>query len=248
MTFRDAALRHGTNVDALALWLARPEIQQRVAALESAIAHRARLVASCFLSAAVKTVKRIIDEYNDEESNYPLDDRIPRHGEYRRRARETARRAASLLLRLAKFSPGAPTPPPPGRARCIDRASDQDRGGSSEVHGRTEPDALAMLFSPSASEAPYPGRVPGNPSLHGELPGTPPPRGGGSSAPAGRTNAATGEQSRSDAQTVEAVAGFSPAPDGAEDTQDFAPLHHSRAESSADPRAITRARPPPAPA
>lgn len=109
ITFRDVAHMHGATADTLTAWVTRPDIEARLAAIESAIARRARLIATNYLPSAVRTVTRILDEYNDEESRAAADPGSPRHGELRRRSRETARRAASLLLRLARF---APLPPP----------------------------------------------------------------------------------------------------------------------------------------
>src|SRR5689334_3879061 len=89
-TFRDIAEMHGTNADALTIWLTRPEIEERLAAIESAIARRTRLIATNYLPSAVKTVTRILDEHNDEESQRagrPIAPRTPQHGEPRRRTR-----------------------------------------------------------------------------------------------------------------------------------------------------------------
>ena len=104
-TLREIAESRGATIDALTLWMARPDIAARLSALESGIARRTRMVAANYLTFAVKAVAGIIREYNDEENNTLLNPNSRADREQRRRARETARRAASLLLRLAKFSP-----------------------------------------------------------------------------------------------------------------------------------------------
>ncbi|MBX3357913.1 MAG: hypothetical protein KF745_05750 [Phycisphaeraceae bacterium] len=107
VTLREVAEIHSTTLEALTLFITRPDIAERLRLIESAVAHRTRLIAVNFLPSVVKTLNRILDEHNAEESHVPIPATNLRALEYRRRARETARRAASLLLRLSRFSPGA---------------------------------------------------------------------------------------------------------------------------------------------
>ncbi|MBX3357249.1 MAG: hypothetical protein KF745_02355 [Phycisphaeraceae bacterium] len=121
LTLRDVADLHNTTVEALVLWFAEPEIAERLDQIESTIARRTRIVASNFLPAATIALGRSIDEHNADEAHFPVRPGDQRGLELRRRSRETARRAAALLLRLANFTPGprrifystrpAPTPP-----------------------------------------------------------------------------------------------------------------------------------------
>src|SRR5690349_17441361 len=161
-TFRDIAEMHGTNADALTIWLTRPDIEARLAAIESAIARRTRLIATNYLPSAVKTVTRILDEYNDEESHRPIDPRIPQHGELRRRSRETARRAASLLLRLAKFHQSPPRKrrvnEPDAQARELfaraPRACHGHAQASEQSHGASGGDVVPLTARPSSATPP----------------------------------------------------------------------------------------------
>ncbi|MBX3359813.1 MAG: hypothetical protein KF745_15465, partial [Phycisphaeraceae bacterium] len=97
---------HHTTVEALVLWFAEPEIAERLDQIESTIARRTRIVASNFLPAATIALGRSIDEHNSDEAHFPVRPGDQRGLELRRRSRETARRAAALLLRLANFTPG----------------------------------------------------------------------------------------------------------------------------------------------
>ncbi|MBX3357497.1 MAG: hypothetical protein KF745_03625 [Phycisphaeraceae bacterium] len=125
LTLRDVADLHNTTVEALVLWFAEPEIAERLDHIESTIARRTRIVASNFLPAATIALGRSIDEHNSDESHFPVRPGDQRGLELRRRSRETARRAAALLLRLANFTPGprrgtsysaSPAPRPPSHA------------------------------------------------------------------------------------------------------------------------------------
>ncbi|MBX3359452.1 MAG: hypothetical protein KF745_13615 [Phycisphaeraceae bacterium] len=106
LTLRDVADLHNTTVEALVLWFAEPEIAERLDQIESTIARRTRIVASNFLPAATIALGRSIDEHNSDEAHFPVRAGDQRGLELRRRSRETARRAAALLLRLANFTPG----------------------------------------------------------------------------------------------------------------------------------------------
>ncbi|MBX3358356.1 MAG: hypothetical protein KF745_08005 [Phycisphaeraceae bacterium] len=120
LTLRDVADLHHTTVEALVLWFAEPEIAERLDHIESTIARRTRIVAFNFLPAATIALGRSIDEHNADEAHFPVRSGDQRGLELRRRSRETARRAAALLLRLANFTPGPrratdtrPASPPP---------------------------------------------------------------------------------------------------------------------------------------
>lgn len=90
------ANRYKTDQESFCLWLARPEIAERVNVLESTVARRNRYVASNAFNAAVQAATRILYEFN-----YPSESRgnIPC-------PRETALRAARFLLRISQFAPG----------------------------------------------------------------------------------------------------------------------------------------------
>ena len=65
LSLRDIAQEHGASLESLTLWLARPEIDERIANLESAMARRTRLISHNCFPAVITTLKAILDEYND---------------------------------------------------------------------------------------------------------------------------------------------------------------------------------------
>lgn len=96
----DLANRYKTDQESFCLWLARPEIAERVNVLESTVARRNRYVASNAFNAAVHAATRILYEFNypsESGGNTPC-------------PRETALRAARFLLRISQFAPGPVTP------------------------------------------------------------------------------------------------------------------------------------------
>ena len=105
----DIASGANTSIEALTCWLARPDIAQRLSNLESAAARRTRLVAGNRMMFVVTTLARILEEYNEDEYKNPYQ-HGPHGHELKRRAHETARKAAALLYRLSRYHP-ASTPP-----------------------------------------------------------------------------------------------------------------------------------------
>lgn len=106
------ARRCNTTVPALTAWMTRPEIAARLDALESALARRLRLQVADTLPAVAHALTQILrDALN--ELTHPASDSTstPRTPEQRHRTRESARKAASLLVRLATFR-GGPAPQP----------------------------------------------------------------------------------------------------------------------------------------
>jgi hypothetical protein len=57
LKFGDIAAIHGTTVDALSAFLARPDIKKRLDDLESALAESARVTASHYLASVADTTK-----------------------------------------------------------------------------------------------------------------------------------------------------------------------------------------------
>jgi len=126
-----------TLLDLLEL-IASPRVQSRLVALEQAAAHAVRIAASAHLGRVLETLVSTIESH--ERDAQLLQGRAdPEAVLSRRRDRADSRRAATALLRLARFSPLAHTASPfPGEGR---------RGGgegymfygSSNAHGRTSP-------------------------------------------------------------------------------------------------------------
>jgi hypothetical protein len=115
----DVAARHNTSLEALILWLETPDTAARIDAIDSAVARRARLVATNYLPNVAQALARILDEQQADadqlkhgRSDHDLSNL--KQAEFRRRKCETTRRAASLLFRLANFHPthSAPTARP----------------------------------------------------------------------------------------------------------------------------------------
>ena len=149
LTLRDVAGTYKTTLEALTLWMTRADIATRINNIESAVARRTRLIATNFLPSTVQLLNQILNNQHEEE-------REPSTSAERRRTRDSARKAATLLYRLARFTPGA-APAPPGSPGGPRRSS-----------------APAMPSSPSPhleSLAPQP-IVP--PSLASHTPPTPP--------------------------------------------------------------------------
>ena len=86
------ARSHNTTAESLCLWLAHPEIAERIAAMRSAVALRTRWLAAEHLPACAQLASRIVQSALESP-----DLTTP----------ESALRAARLLLRLAAFDPNA---------------------------------------------------------------------------------------------------------------------------------------------
>ncbi|MFN9972186.1 MAG: hypothetical protein ACK58T_20080, partial [Phycisphaerae bacterium] len=118
-TLRGIALKYDTTLESLTLWLARPDIKERIFALESACAARARLVVANNLAAIANKLLHLLTESKlDHESIH----RVPAPTNHafaaRMQSRESARKTANLLLRIARYIPSAnpaPHAPPPSR-------------------------------------------------------------------------------------------------------------------------------------
>ncbi|MBX3358801.1 MAG: hypothetical protein KF745_10255 [Phycisphaeraceae bacterium] len=146
ITLRDVAELHDTTVEALVVWFARPEIAERLDQIESAIARRTRIVASNFLPSVTTTLGRSIDEHNSDEAHFPVRPTDQRGMELRRRSRETARRAAGLLVRLANFTPG-----PRPRTHAGDPSASLHTDPRAAVDGAATPRALPAQHSADSS-------------------------------------------------------------------------------------------------
>ncbi|MCC6951695.1 MAG: hypothetical protein IT433_09645 [Phycisphaerales bacterium] len=99
------AEEYNTTLESLTLWMTRPDVAERLDALQSACAARVRLVAANFLPLAVETLRSVLADFRELHCNALCDTSSPRAMATRARAAENARRAASTLLRLAHFTP-----------------------------------------------------------------------------------------------------------------------------------------------
>jgi probable HAF family extracellular repeat protein len=111
LTLGDIAYLNDTTLAALTLWMSNPDIAARLDNFETAIARRTRLLALNYLPLAVETLRSTLAAHNDQELNTPFRPDSIKARDYQRRSRETARKAAALLLRLAHFDTRVPTEP-----------------------------------------------------------------------------------------------------------------------------------------
>ncbi len=109
-TFGDIAYDNGCSIEALSLWMARPDIAERMANLNSASAARLRLVGIHRLHHALEALSVILREFNDSACYEAAiqEGRGASASSHYRRDRETACRAAALVMRLANFDPNRP--------------------------------------------------------------------------------------------------------------------------------------------
>ncbi len=105
LSLTDFAAQHNTTIEALTAWLTREDIDERLSAIESACARRARLTAANHLPAVAHVAKQALEEASDV-LRLPPDYRTQHSIALRIRATESARKAAALLLRIANFTPG----------------------------------------------------------------------------------------------------------------------------------------------
>ncbi|MFA6046378.1 MAG: hypothetical protein WC718_15445, partial [Phycisphaerales bacterium] len=105
-TLREVASDFNTTVEALTLWMTRPDIADRLNAIHSAVTYRSRLIATNFLPGVVRLLNSIIDNHlADEHGHEP----VPLSREPRLH-RENVRKAAALIFRISHAL--APPPPP----------------------------------------------------------------------------------------------------------------------------------------
>lgn len=153
MTLMDIAATHDTSLDGLTLWMASDDAQKRILDLQSALAARARLAATAHLPTAVETLHQILLNANDEESHVLVRPGSVLASEQRRRARETARRASTLLLRIARFFPASA--PPASVPRVPHSPPDRTTSALTQpAHAPATVDLTALLAAIAASIPP----------------------------------------------------------------------------------------------
>jgi len=168
------AERSNTTLDLFTCWLTRPDIAQRLATLSTAYAARATLQICKLLPAVAQSLIHSIQNHDAEESRLALEqgatglpppsgspatDRfyltdLLRLLDQRRRARESNRKAAWLLLRIARFDPNAhsrsPSRPEAPSEKSNSRSRNERlRGGSS---ARRAPTTGSGAESPATSK------------------------------------------------------------------------------------------------
>jgi len=120
------AAKHHTTVAALTLWITRPDIDDRLAVFDSLFARRARLIATAMLPQAITTLTAVMNAFDTDAPHAapstqhadPNATTDPRATALRLRAAETARRAATTIIRLSNFTPGPRRTPRRESAPC----------------------------------------------------------------------------------------------------------------------------------
>ena len=128
----DVAELHHTTIDALSAWAARPEIQDRLRAIETLAAQRARLAAAAHLPLAIGALADMLTAYRADESRTPMrgDLKSIHLAEIRR---SNARRAANLIMRLARFSSFSPLLPGDGKGEGVRAPRASSTGESTHI-------------------------------------------------------------------------------------------------------------------
>ncbi len=151
LSLTDIANQHNTTIEALTAWLTREDIDERLTAIESACARRARLTAANHLPAVAHVAKQALEEASDV-LRLPPDYRTQRSIALRIRATESARKAAALLLRIANFTPG------PRRIRQHDAPATPrvlpPLAPAAAAPAESTPPCRPTRFAPSAHTAP----------------------------------------------------------------------------------------------
>ncbi len=130
LSVQQVATQFGTSIDALCLYIVSPRGSESLATLDSALSIRLRLVALSALPAAAASLSAIVQDHAAQEKalaasrspglpTAPLDDAKFEELKLLERRRVNARKASSLLFRLATLHPRVdrcpPSRPTPGR-------------------------------------------------------------------------------------------------------------------------------------
>ncbi len=196
LSLREIAETFNTTTESLALWMALPEITARLSYTDSITTWRTRLLAQQSLIKVVATCSKILDEFN-ANLRFPLNvpaapasatpsehpaSATPNSAStdpillYIRRA-ESARRAASLLVRLSRLCETTRTHRPTDRSAAD--LSPHHPAPNSTRPERTERDLRAIpqvAQTPIAHARPTHVPRPPEPATPAPLPRTSPPR------------------------------------------------------------------------
>ena len=102
VSLADLAREAGTTLPHLQRWLASPQIASQLDTLEQANAQRIRALAAQHLPAAIGVLTSILREHLHAHRTGTLSD----DPQIRQRQHETARKAATLLANLSRWTPG----------------------------------------------------------------------------------------------------------------------------------------------
>src|ERR1051325_7065999 len=91
------AQRCRTSIEALALWMARPDIEQQISATKTAAAQRNQLTAECALHDAILSLHTTVKQHLQIEADKNLAYADQPYLDYKRHTRDAARKAANVL-------------------------------------------------------------------------------------------------------------------------------------------------------
>ncbi len=196
----DIALSAHTSLEALAAWMTQPDIAQRLDDLHTIAAQRARLVASQYLAAAALALSNILTASTNPAEHAALSTANPRHLALRLRQRESTRRTAATLLRIATYTPrrvrvarldfgGADVP----SASCASGSAFAFGPGGADVSSATPSHTEGAGGAPNVPFSPPPQALAGPPHHQPPLPqgtDTAPPRRGHESSDSRHAGAA----------------------------------------------------------
>ncbi len=167
------AAYHDITIEALTLWMARPEINQAIANIENAASRHLRLAATCQLPRTIPIILAVLRAYEWEESHQILDKSF-RSLRITLAQRHTALRATSLLLRLSRHTPpntntnsNASVSPPTSTPRPLPTNSNSNYATSTQA-------APLNTASPSHTHATT-SATPATPNAHDTPLAAPPP-------------------------------------------------------------------------
>ncbi|MBS0196410.1 MAG: hypothetical protein JSR77_06605 [Planctomycetes bacterium] len=116
----DLAAKYKTTLPALVVWINTPEVQDRLNQISNTDIQLVRRKATAQLGRALSVAVRIMMTFECYEARVLVSPNNMAHIEMRRRAAETARRAAALVLRLSR-APDYTTPTRLPRERSTPR-------------------------------------------------------------------------------------------------------------------------------
>ncbi len=114
VSFDALAATLNTTPEALALWMIRPDIRERLEAIDRVVTWRTRLVASNHLTAAIGALSAILQDFNHDSAGRSTRPTVHASAKpepdiraqlLALRRSENARRAAGALIRLANVRP-----------------------------------------------------------------------------------------------------------------------------------------------
>ena len=150
-SLEDIANNYDIAVEALLVWLARPDIQERLSTNTTTTAARARFVAAAHLPQAVSALVTMMEAYASSECNDAYPDNMQASA-LRETQRQNARRAGALLLRIARYY--APISDPTPRApRALTLAGSSDQSDAPRALINTASDADPSLSRSSGRVA-----------------------------------------------------------------------------------------------